>query len=93
MAAPTAADPSRILLSRWKRDYHFSLALLVAGVIILAFLAAFSYWASSTGSYSSSFWTGLADRVLGTMGGMLTIVGGIFAYHNWALLRQSESIV
>ncbi len=92
MVAQTAADPSQILLSRWRRDYRLSLALFLAGVIMIAALAALSYWANSAGNYPSSFWTGLADRVLGTAGGMLTIVGGIFAYHNWALLRQSASI-
>ena len=92
MVAQTAADPSQTLLSRWRRDYRLSLTLLVAGVIIIAVLVAFIDWADFTGNYPSSGVEGLSLDLIGTVGGGLLLFGGIFAYHNWALLRQSERI-
>lgn len=92
MVAQTAADPSQIIVSRWERDYRLSLVLLVVGITLIAALAAFSYWATFTDNYPSSGVGGLSLAISGTVGGGLLLFGGIFAYHNWALLRQSERI-
>ena len=86
MAGSSAARSDPTILSRWTRDYRLSLGLFVTGIVMVLAIAVFGSWASS------SFWTGLAVHVLGTAGGMLVIVSGIFAFHNWSLLRQSRRI-
>ena len=72
------------------RDYRLSLALLVAGIVMVVALLAFSYRANSTGNYPTSFWTGLAIYVTETGGGMLILLAGTVAYYHWRGLRLSE---
>ena len=90
MAAESAPVSDPAILSRWRRDYRLSIATLMAGIVMVVAISAFGLWAGSTGNHLSPFWTGLVVRVLGTAGGMLLIVGGIFTFHNWSLLQQSR---
>ncbi len=46
MPAQSAATSEQIMLSAWRRDYRLSLALLVAGIVILVAISAFSFWAN-----------------------------------------------
>ena len=91
MVAQDAAASDLAIISRWRRDYRLSLWILVVGLVVVVALAGFSFWANLTGNYPTSFGGGLAIRLIGTAGGMLFFVGGIFAYHNWSLLRQSRT--
>jgi TRAP-type C4-dicarboxylate transport system permease small subunit len=90
MTAPNAAASDSTILSTWRRDYRLSLALLVAGIVILVAISAFSYWANSTGNYPTSFWPGLVIYLTGTAGGMLILLAGTVAYYHWRGLRLSE---
>lgn len=92
MVAPATAGPSPNTLGRWQRDYRLSLVIVVAGVVLVVAVTAFSLWANPSGGPLPSFWTGLAVRVLETAGGMLALVGGIFALHNRSLLRQGRRV-
>ena len=92
MPAGSAAASDQALVSRWRRDYRLSVAILVAGIVMIVAISALSLWINSPGNYLSPFWSGLAVRVLGTAGGMLLLVGGIFTFHNWSLLQQSRRI-
>ncbi len=78
------------MLSAWRRDYRLSLALLVAGIVILVAISAFSFWANSTGDYPTSFGAGLAIYLIGTAGGMLILLAGTVAYFHWRGLRLIE---
>jgi len=87
MAAQNAAAPDQILLSAWNRNYRVGLAIIVAGIIILATIIAFSFWATSTGNYPTSGGGGLAIELIGTTGFMLIILGGSWVYTNRRLLQ------
>ena len=93
MVAQNAAASDQAIISRWRRDYRLSLWILVAGLAVVAALVCFGFWANSTGSYPSSGGAGLAVDLTGTVGSALILFGGIFAYHNWSLLRQSRGVV
>lgn len=90
MPAQSAATSEQIMLSAWRRDYRLSLALLVAGIVILVAISAFSFWANSTGDYPTSFGAGLAIYLIGTAGGMLILLAGTVAYFHWRGLRLIE---
>ena len=92
MAAQGAAASDQTLRSRWMRDYRLSLALLVAGIVTVVALFAFSYWANWTGNYPTSFGAGLAIHLIGTAGGMLILLAGTVAYFHWRGLRRIEGI-
>ena len=92
MVAPNAAGSDEAILSRWRRDYRRSLWILLVGIVVVATLIGFSFGANSTGSYPASGGAGLAVDLAGTVGSALILFGGIFAYHNWSLLRQSRGI-
>jgi hypothetical protein len=77
-------------LSVWRRDYRLSIVLLAAGVVLVATVAPYSWWANSTGNYPTSFWLGLAVYVLGAAGGMLVLLAGTVAYYHRAGLRHLE---
>jgi len=90
MAAQKAATSEQIMLSTWRRDYRLSLALLVAGIVLVVAISAFSFWANSSGNYPTSFGAGLAIYLIGTVGGMLILLAGTVAYYHWRGLRLSE---
>ncbi|HKN07079.1 MAG TPA: hypothetical protein VJ021_05705 [Thermoplasmata archaeon] len=90
MAAQKAATSEQIMLSTWRRDYRLSLALLVAGIVLVVAISAFSFWANSSGNYPTSFGAGLAIYLIGTAGGMLILLAGTVAYYHWRGLRLSE---
>lgn len=90
MTAPCPAGPDRVLLSAWRRDYRLSLLLLVAGVVLLVALAAYDFWANSTGNYPATFGAGLAVDLLGTAGFFLIVFGGTVAYYHRLGLRQDQ---
>ncbi len=90
MAAQSAKPPSQTIDSRWMRDYRLSLALLVAGLVMLVALYAFDIWANATGNYPTSFGAGLAIYLIGTAGGMLILLAGTVAYYHWKGLRLIE---
>ncbi|MGD0250008.1 MAG: hypothetical protein ABSB97_03865 [Thermoplasmata archaeon] len=76
--------------SAWRRDYRLSLAILVAGIVVIVAFSVFVSWAYLTGNYPASFGAGLALNLIGTAGLSLIMVGVIFAFHNWSLLRQTR---
>ncbi|MFZ3355727.1 MAG: hypothetical protein WA549_03080 [Thermoplasmata archaeon] len=91
MAGQNTAASEQSIVAAWRRDYRLSLALVVAGIVMVAAIFTFSFWANSTGNYPTSFWTGLAIDVTETAGGMLILLGGTIAYYHWSGLRQSRS--
>jgi hypothetical protein len=90
MAAQSATASDQTMFSRWMRDYRLSLALVVAGVVMVVAISAFNFWANSTGNYPTSFWAGLAIDLIGTAGGMLILLAGAVAYYHWRGLRLIE---
>ncbi len=78
------------MLSTWRLDYRLSLVLVVAGIVTVVAISAFSFWANSTGNYPASFGAGLAINLIGTAGGMLILLGGTVAYFHWRGLRLIE---
>jgi|GEM_PF-4579372 len=87
MAAQNAVTSEQTLLTAWRRDYRLSLALVVAGAVLVVVIAAFSFWANSTGNYPTSLGAVLAIKVIGTAGGMLILLAGTVAYYHWRGLR------
>ena len=92
MATDKAAALDQTRLSAWRRNYRLSLAALAVGVVLVVVVSAVSSWANSARSISTSGGSGLAIQVVGTAGGMLLIVGGIFAFHNRSLVQQNQRI-
>ncbi len=90
MAAQSAAVSNQTIFSRWMRDYRLSLALVVAGVVMVVAISAFSFWANSTGNLPTSFWAGLAVALIETAGYMLILLAGTVAYYHWRGLRLIE---
>lgn len=92
MAAPNAVPYDQILLSasKTRRDYRLSLALLVAGIVVVTTFYGYLFWASSTGGYPTSIGTGLAISTIGGVGFILITIGAIFAGVNWSLLRKRQ---
>ncbi len=90
MPARNAATSTPTLLAAWRRDYRLSLGLLVAGILLVVAISAYSFWADSTGNSPTSFGGGLAIRLIGTAGGMLILLAGTVAYYHWRGLRQIE---
>jgi hypothetical protein len=90
MAAQNAVTSEQIMHSTWMRDYRLSLALLVAGMVMLVAISAFSFWANSTGNYPTSFGADLVIYLIGTAGGMLVLLAGTVAYYHWRGLRLIE---
>jgi len=90
MAAQNAAAQDPVLLSAWNRDYRHSLATIVAGILILTAVSAFSFWAISTGSFPTTGMAYLPIGLTGTAGFMLIVLGGSWAYTNRRLLQLSR---
>lgn len=87
MGAQNVAVQEPTRLSSWVRDYHLSLALLVAGLAIVVAMTGFGFWATATGNYS--FWPGLAVTVIGTTGvGLILFAGTVAYYHGWGLRQM-----
>ncbi len=78
------------MLTAWRRDYRLSLALVVAGIVLVVAISAFNFWASSTGNLPTSWWGGDALDLIGTAGGMLILLGGTVAYYHRRGLRLIE---
>ena len=92
MAAQNAAAPDPVLLAAWTRDYHRSLTVILAGIILLVATLVFSFWAISTGSFSTSGMAGFPIGLTGVAGFMLIVLGGSWAYSNRRLLQVSERL-
>ncbi len=90
MAAQKAAALEQTILTAWRRDYRLSLAILEAGIVVIVAYSALVSWAYLTGNYPPSFGVGLAMNLIGTAGLSLIMVGGLFAFHNWSLLRETR---
>ena len=92
MAAQSVAASDQISLSasKTRRDYRLSLALLVAGVVVVVAFYGFVFWAMGTGNYPTSVATGSAISAIGSIGFILILVGAIFTGINWSLLRKSR---
>ncbi len=90
MAAQNAAAPGRILLSAWNRNDRQGLTIVVAGIVMLVAVIAFSLWATLTGNYPASGSGGLAIGLIGTAGFMLIVLGGSWVYTNRRLLELSR---
>ncbi len=90
MASPNTAGSDQVLLSvsKIRRDYRLSLALLLAGVVVVAGFYGFVLWANAMGSWSSA--TLVVVSTIGNAGFVLILVGAIFAGINWSLLRKSR---
>jgi type IV secretory pathway VirB2 component (pilin) len=86
---PFVSKEIHLSVSRTRRDFHVSLAFLMAGVAVTIGFLAFSIWVSASGFYSSYATTSLIDSLLGGIGGTLILVGAIFTGINWSLLRKS----
>jgi hypothetical protein len=90
MVATSPPTSGPVILASWKRDYRQSLALVVAGFVLVVAIVAFDLWANSTGNYPTSLGAGLAVNLLGTAGFFLIFFGGTVAYYHRLGLRQSR---
>ena len=90
MAAESAAESDSMLVSAWNRNYRVGLTVIVAGIVALAAVVAFSFWANSTGHYPASFGASLAIYLVATAGFMLIVLGGSWVYTNRRLLQLSR---
>jgi uncharacterized membrane protein len=89
MAAQTAAASDRALFSYVLREYRASLALFVAGIVLIVALTIYSLWASVTGNSPTTLAEGLAMQVVGTAGFMLVLLAGTVAYYHRKFLRET----
>jgi len=78
-----------VSVSQTRRDYRVSLVLLIAGIAVTIGFFAFSIWANASGFYSNYAAASLLDSVLGGIGTTLILIGAIFTWINWSLLRRS----
>ncbi|MGA8302720.1 MAG: hypothetical protein WA691_05815 [Thermoplasmata archaeon] len=85
---PEASDQSTF--STWRRDYRLSLALFVAGIVLVVAYFAFGGWPNSTANYPTTFRAGLAIYLLGSAGGALILLAGTVAYYHWRGLGLIE---
>lgn len=84
-----ARGPTR--LTAWVRDYHLSVVLLVAGIVLAVGVTAAGVRANSTGNYT--FWPGLAITVIGSAGfGLILVAGTVAYYHGWGLRQSRRSV-
>ena len=92
MASQTAPVEEKIQLSvaKTRRDYHLSLALLVAGIVDAAAFYAYTSWASSTGNYPSSTLVGVTIVAIGEASYVLILVGAIFEGVNWSINKNKQ---
>jgi len=90
VAIQNAAQSDQTRFTRWRRDYHLSLALFAAGIVLVVAYVVFGFWANSTGNNTTPFGPGLAIYLIGTAGGMLILLGGTVAYYHWRGLRVIE---
>lgn len=90
MAAQNTAGSDRILLSaaKTKGDYRLSLALLLAGAVVV--VADYGFVFLTNAMSHSSIATTLLFSTIGNIGFVLITVGAIFAAINWSLLRKSR---
>jgi hypothetical protein len=92
MVAHDSVSSGRTTSSTWRREYRLSLALLVAGVVMVIAYLAFGGGAISVGNSPSTFLGGLAIYLIGVAGGMLILLAGTVAYYHRLLLRQSRRV-
>ena len=90
MTAQTATVGDRAPRSIVAREYRVSLALLLAGVVLLAVVFALSAWANSSSGGATSFsWMGLFVMTGGAAGGLLILLAGTVAYYHRSFLRRN----
>ena len=91
--APTGpGDEIRLSRSQTRRDYRVSLALLVAGVVLLAGYYVYTVLAIAHGGYTLSPADGFYLNVLAGTAFALLFVGAIFAWANRSILRQAARL-
>jgi hypothetical protein len=88
MALPPDEAPDARVHASARRVYHLSLAIVIVGLILIAVVVAFSWWASSTGNFPT-YASGLTLDLTGTGGFMLCILGGTVAVHHRSYLREN----
>ncbi len=72
------------------REYRLSLALLVAGIVLIGVTLAVNAWVSSSADQSSFSWAGLLAQVGETAGGVLILLAGTVAYYHRSFIRQNS---
>ncbi len=88
--ASTAAPSDNgihLSLSKTRRDFRVSLALVVAGIVLEAASIGLQPWMASYGASELIVWTVLTA---GGAGSACIFVGAIFAGVNWSLLRKAN---
>jgi len=68
MAVENASASGQVVLSIAKRDFRVSLAIFVAGIVMVLATLTFSLWANATGNYPASLGGGLTVYLVGTAG-------------------------
>ncbi|HTS33528.1 MAG TPA: hypothetical protein VMI55_06285 [Thermoplasmata archaeon] len=87
------AGSDQAVLSRWRRDYRISRAILVVGLVVFGVIVAIDFWADLTGNVPPSGGPGLlALNLFGTAGFALVFVGTLFTFHNGSLLRAANRL-
>ncbi len=90
MVDPGAAKPDPVILHAM-REYRLSLAIFVAGILLLLAYLALTFGAYLTGNYPVSSGLGLALTVISTAGFMFLLLGGTVAYFHRRFLLQNRS--
>ena len=88
--ASTAAPSDNgihLSLSKTRRDFRVSLALVVAGIVLEAVSIGLQPWMTSYRASELILWTLLT---VGSAGSVLIFVGAIFAGVNWSLIRKAN---
>jgi hypothetical protein len=93
MSGAVDAGLDQAVLTRWRRDYRVSRAILVVGLVVFGVTLAVDFWADLTGNVPAAGGPGLlALNLFGTAGFALAFVGSLFTFHNGSLLREANRL-
>jgi hypothetical protein len=92
MVTETGAAIDRRQLAVLTREYRLSLALVLAGIVLVVTAVVVGSWPNSNGIYATTTSLGWVFTLSGTAGGMLILLAGTVAYYHWSFLRRARPI-